>query len=259
MKGLNKKIEEDFIRLVNGEKLFHAYLFFGENQDEIFEFSRKLAYFFENNEFKKPDNFLNNFLAIKPNENGNIGIDEIRALQDFLYLSAIGKTKNRIAVIYGAENLTNEAQSAILKIIEEPPQKSLIILIARQQDNLLPTLVSRTHRIYFPAVRWSAGAELDGKNKNKPITNNEDVDVFFNSVIIDLGKNLRQNFKTAKEILDRLALIRQYNLNVKLQLRLLNFYLSGSGLAANVSKKFAAGGSKKLSINKKQPIKKSPK
>ena len=40
----------------------------------------------------------------------------------------------------------------LLKIIEEPPQKTLFILVSEQPDHILPTILSRTQRVEIPSI-----------------------------------------------------------------------------------------------------------
>lgn len=72
----------------------------------------------------------------------SIGIEEIRNLQRFLQLKPY-KEKKKIALISEAQALTEEAQNALLKSLEEPPENSILILTAPDYDLLLPTIVSR--------------------------------------------------------------------------------------------------------------------
>ncbi len=51
--------------------------------------------------------------------------------------------KSKATVIHQAGELTLEAQNALLKTLEEPPNNSIIILTANHTDNLLPTILSR--------------------------------------------------------------------------------------------------------------------
>ena len=75
-------------------------------------------------------------------ENGSIGIEKIRELTRWSFQKPYaGKTK--VAIIPAAEKLTLAAQNALLKLLEEPPQNTLIILAAPQKELLLPTIVSR--------------------------------------------------------------------------------------------------------------------
>lgn len=74
-----------------------------------------------------------------------ISVDDIRALQDLVYqTSYMGSWK--ACVIAGADRMSREASNALLKSLEEPPQKSMFILLAETPQQLLPTIVSRCQR-----------------------------------------------------------------------------------------------------------------
>lgn len=66
----------------------------------------------------------------------------------------------RLGIILGAENLTPEAQNALLKILEEPPNLVKIILFARQEAALLPTVLSRCRRYYNETTKQPTAAAL---------------------------------------------------------------------------------------------------
>ncbi|MGN7619092.1 MAG: AAA family ATPase [Ehrlichia sp.] len=67
-------------------------------------------------------------LIINDNEE-IIGIDKIRNIKNFLYLST-ARFKHRVTIIDSIDNLTVNAINAMLKILEEPPSNSTIILIS---------------------------------------------------------------------------------------------------------------------------------
>lgn len=71
-----------------------------------------------------------------------ITIDQIRDLADFSGLSA-HQGGHRVVLIHPAETMNNNAANALLKILEEPPKKMLIILISHKPQRLLPTIRSR--------------------------------------------------------------------------------------------------------------------
>jgi DNA polymerase III subunit delta' len=58
----------------------------------------------------------------------------------------------KVAVILDAEELNEQAQNALLKTLEEPPAKTLIILLAQKTGDFLPTVLSRCRPIRFPAL-----------------------------------------------------------------------------------------------------------
>ena len=56
----------------------------------------------------------------------------------------------KAGVIVGADRMQEEAANAFLKTLEEPPPKTLYLLLTDQPDAILPTIVSRTQRIDLP-------------------------------------------------------------------------------------------------------------
>lgn len=145
----HEKLVKSFTRLADAGRLSHGYIFFGEAQIGKMTFARRFANYLEFGEFGEPDKYLSETLLISPDEKGIIGIDEARKIKYFLSEKAIN-SKYRAVVVDNAQVLTPHAQSAILKITEEPPQSALIILILYNPESLLPTLQSRFQKIYFP-------------------------------------------------------------------------------------------------------------
>lgn len=87
------------------------------------------------------------YKVISP-EKSSISIDAIRDLQRFLQLKTLGTNPIRRAIIIEhAESLTVEAQNAFLKILEEPPADTVILMTADNQRALLPTILSRVQII----------------------------------------------------------------------------------------------------------------
>ena len=77
-----------------------------------------------------------------------IKIENVTKIKEFLsYKPQL--SSNRFVIINEAEKLTNDAESALLKILEEPPLNSIIILISSQYKKLLPTILSRLLKIRF--------------------------------------------------------------------------------------------------------------
>ncbi len=77
-----------------------------------------------------------------------LGIAQARKIKQHFSLkpySAKGKT----VVIEDAESLTDEAQNALLKTFEELPKEAMIILGAKSDANLLPTILSRCEVIRY--------------------------------------------------------------------------------------------------------------
>ena len=80
-----------------------------------------------------------------------IGVEEIRLLTQRLALSSFsGGTK--VAIIENAELMNTQAQNALLKTLEEPSGKTLIILVANRPEALLQTILSRVVHLRFGLV-----------------------------------------------------------------------------------------------------------
>lgn len=72
----------------------------------------------------------------------SIGIEDIRNLQKNLSLSPL-KSPVKAAIILHAHTMTTDAQNAFLKTLEEPPAHTIIMLLAKNIENFLPTIISR--------------------------------------------------------------------------------------------------------------------
>ena len=79
-----------------------------------------------------------------------VRIGQIRALQRALRLRPEGEGR-RAAVIADAEWLNVEAQNALLRVLEEPPPNTTLVLVASSPASLLATVRSRCQRVAFPA------------------------------------------------------------------------------------------------------------
>ncbi|MGH7203347.1 MAG: hypothetical protein ACREHC_02810 [Candidatus Levyibacteriota bacterium] len=72
----------------------------------------------------------------------SIGIEDIKQLQKKIFLKPI-KSKTKAIIIEDAQLLTPEAQNALLKVLEEPPAQTMILLNTTSKEALLPTILSR--------------------------------------------------------------------------------------------------------------------
>lgn len=86
------------------------------------------------------------FLLAGSDDSDTISIEEVRRIHAFLRLKTTGTAPiRRVVVVQHADGLTTEAQNAFLKLLEEPPADTLIILTAGSKHELLPTILSRVH------------------------------------------------------------------------------------------------------------------
>ncbi|MBP7243609.1 DNA polymerase III subunit delta' [Amaricoccus sp.] len=75
-----------------------------------------------------------------------IGVDEVRALKGFFQLTAADRTW-RVAIVDAADELTPQAANALLKTLEEPPARALLLLVCHAPARLLPTIRSRCREL----------------------------------------------------------------------------------------------------------------
>lgn len=82
------------------------------------------------------------FLLVQPEGKPSIGIDQIQDLLRELALAPV-ECRQRVFVLDPAGAMSEPAQNALLKGLEEPPANALLLLIAERTDELLSTIVSR--------------------------------------------------------------------------------------------------------------------
>lgn len=98
------------------------------------------------------------FRLITPIQN-NIGIDQVRELNKFMSLKTSGHHQiRRFVIIEQADSMTIEAQNALLKTLEEPPEDTMLILTYTHPRQLLSTITSRLQMITIKAPKKSAMA-----------------------------------------------------------------------------------------------------
>ncbi|MGE5426212.1 MAG: ATP-binding protein [Bacillota bacterium] len=81
----------------------------------------------------------------------NISVEQAREFISRLSLSSF-LNSYKIGIIKEAESLSLEAQNALLKTLEEPKEKVIIILLAEDAALLMQTIVSRSQTLYFHPV-----------------------------------------------------------------------------------------------------------
>ena len=87
--------------------------------------------------------------AGKKKPSRQISVDQVRALADFANLSA-HRGGHRVVLIHPAEAMNTNAANALLKTLEEPSARMLIILVSHKPQQLLPTILSRCLTLAMP-------------------------------------------------------------------------------------------------------------
>lgn len=84
--------------------------------------------------------------AKRQRRTGDLPIDEIRRVPPFLHLTS-GEGGWRVVIVDEAERLNRNSANALLKVLEEPPERALLLLVSASPGALPPTLRSRCRRL----------------------------------------------------------------------------------------------------------------
>ncbi len=96
-------------------------------------------------------------------EGKSIGVEQLKSFNSWIW------NKNddiKILIIFQAEKVTVEAQNSLLKVIEEPPKDTVIILISKNTDTLLQTINSRSLNLNLNREVESTGPKPEFLNGN---------------------------------------------------------------------------------------------
>src|SRR2546430_2505195 len=101
----------------------------------------------------------------------NRGIDQIRELREMVrYAPAASRSK--VVILDEAHMLTGEASNALLKTLEEPPDRVIFVMATTQPEDLVDTIRSRSQHFHFRALTF---AEIAGRLEE--IANKEDLKI----------------------------------------------------------------------------------
>ena len=166
-------VTEAFRRAFLSGRLAHAYLFVGPPGSGRKEFARTLAQALLC-ETGEPcgecsscrsiahDNHADLRVYSTTGRRASIDIEGVRELAQLDHRRHRGL---RVWIVEDCERMAVPASNALLKTLEEPSSRTLLILIAPSTGSILPTLVSRCQRVQFPvraAQSEAAGSEAAG-------------------------------------------------------------------------------------------------
>lgn len=88
------------------------------------------------------------------NKQGQIGVDEAEQIVKSLHLKAY-EGGYKVMLIWMAEKMHTSAANKLLKLLEEPPEKTVFILIAQDEEQIINTILSRCQVLHFPVLSES--------------------------------------------------------------------------------------------------------
>lgn len=139
--------------------LGHAYLFVGQDSAGKKLFTEDICVSLTGRSFNNNPNLK----FIRPDakkDKHRIDIESIRDLKLFMSLKSYS-SEYRLAVIEDAEMISDAAANAMLKILEEPPKRSVLVLISSKPGMLPRTILSRCETVLFSPVPEVYTDEMD--------------------------------------------------------------------------------------------------
>lgn len=156
----NAQIEELLKNTIKAKKIVNGYIFSGSGNTKNYEYAKLFAKMIlclngEDGYCGKcksclmfDDDNHSDYFEINKDSTESIKIDEIRNMQEKIIERPITSSK-KVYIINNAENMTVEAQNCLLKTLEEPPEFITIILVANNENTILPTIKSRCTKVAF--------------------------------------------------------------------------------------------------------------
>lgn len=140
------------------------------------------------------------------NKQAVIGVEESGEILRKLSLTTY-EAEYKIMVIWQAEKMNQAAANKLLKILEEPPDKTLFLLVCESEDQLLRTIVSRTQliKIHKIAERDMIGALVERNNLSpeaaEKVAHLADGDYTEAQLLINDNENAAQNLSSFQKLM----------------------------------------------------------
>src|SRR6202051_2260399 len=100
----------------------------------------------------------------------NRGIDQIRELREMVRY-ARASSRSKVVILDEAHMLTGEASNALLKTLEEPPDRVIFVMATTQPEDLVDTIRSRSQHFHFRALSFAEIVEaLQGISSKEGLT-----------------------------------------------------------------------------------------
>ncbi len=133
---------------------------------------------------------------------GSVDVDTVRKINPFMRMTA-SQGGWRIVIVDDADTMNRNAQNAILKMLEEPPARTLLILVAHRPGALIPTIRSRCRVISFQPLSHDVFHTLIRRNHGG--LPQDDLDVLYNIARGSVGRGLQIAEEGGLEIVGKLV------------------------------------------------------
>lgn len=168
-----------------------------------------------------------------------VGIGSIREILDKVYLRPL-KGQEKGILILSEFGITTEAQNALLKILEEPPAGTTIIIAVSNEDEIIPTILSRCKLVRLGQTKEIKGRVLLLSNTGQRLKLAQDLSKdkstslnYLEELIVGLREDILKdikNGKTDKKKLKDIETVNYFysiikNTNTNLRLSLENLFL----------------------------------
>ncbi len=130
------------------------------------------------------------FIGIEKKQ-GQIGVDEAHDIVKKLSLKSY-EGGYKVMIVWMAERMNIPAANKLLKLIEEPAPKTVLILIAEDEELLLPTIRSRCQLLHFPPLPEAViadGLVVRGSNREEATQIAQEANGNFNKALDLLNKD----------------------------------------------------------------------
>lgn len=89
------------------------------------------------------------------NKQGNISVNEAKEIMKTLSLKAY-EGGYKVVIIWMADEMNTECSNKILKLVEEPPEKTVLLLLTEKEEQIIGTIRSRCQKLQFPLLSEDA-------------------------------------------------------------------------------------------------------
>lgn len=168
---LSKNCEDEHASMLKCSKFIHPDFFFcyPVNSNKRVTGSKIISkdYISEWREFLLKDPYLANgdwmaHLGIE-NKQGLINVHQAKEVLKDLSLKPY-ESQYKVMLVWLPEKMNNESANKLLKILEEPPQKTVFILVSQNPEKLLPTIQSRVQMVHLKPISQTEMADALMKN-----------------------------------------------------------------------------------------------